>query len=139
MKYYYLKGALIADLAEGLAIECKLEKVKVGKKQLKRLTADFIYLKPLAQRDPETAIMLIPFSEQQALNHYLRMRAHEAIYRIGCEIRWQIPNSKKRNISEAETMKIVLITMLERYLDIHKNPKLAFFHWRNKAFEFALS
>ena len=46
MKYYYLKGALIADLAEGLAIECKLEKVKVGKKQLKRLTADFIYLKP---------------------------------------------------------------------------------------------
>lgn len=139
MKYYYIKGALIADLAEGLAIECKLEKVKIGKKRLKRLTADFIYLKPLAQRDPETAIMLIPFTEQQALQHYLRMRAHEAIYRIGCEIRWQIPNSKKRNISEAETMKIVLITMLERYLNIHKNSKLELFHWRKKTFEFALS
>ena len=139
MKYYYLKGALIAHLAEGLAIECKLENVKVGKKRLKRLTADFIYLKPLAQRDPEMAIMLIPFSEQQALNHYLRMRAHEAIYRIGCEIRWQIPNSKKRNISDAETMHNVLITMLERYLDAPRTVKMELYHWRKKTFEFVLS
>jgi hypothetical protein len=82
---------------------------------------------------------LIPFSEQQALNHYNRMRVHDAIYRNSCEIRWQVPNSKKRNISDAETMKIVLITMLERYLNIHRSTKLPFFHWRKKAFEFALS
>ena len=139
MKYYYLKGALIADLVDGFAIECKLEKVKVGKKQLKRLTADFIFLKSLTPLNPEIALMLIPFTEQQALNHYLRMRAHDAIYRYGCEIRWKIPRSKKRNISEAETMKMVLITMLERYLDIHKSNQLSFFHWRKKSFEFALS
>ena len=139
MKYYYLKGALIADLVDGFAIECKLEKVKIGKKQLKRLTADFIFLKSLKPLDTEIALMLIPFTEQQALNHYLRMRVHDAIYRNSCEIRWRTPNSKKRNVSEAETMRTVLITMLERYLDIHKSDQLAFFHWRKKSFEFALS
>ena len=139
MKYYYLKGALIADLVEGLAIECKLEKVKIGDKRIKRMTADFIFLKSLKPLNPEITLMLIPFSEQQALNYYLRMRAADAIYRNSCEIRWRIPNSKRRNVSEAETMKTVLITMLERYLDIHKSNQLPFFHWRKKSFEFTLS
>lgn len=138
MKYYYLKGALIADMVDGFAIECKLEKIQVGEKWFKRLTADFIYLKPLTQRDPEIAIMLIPFSEQQALNYYLRMRAYDALYRVGCEIRWRLPNNK-RNLSDAETMKLVITTMLERYLDAPRASKIEYFYWRKKTFEFVLS
>ncbi len=138
MKYYYLKGALIIDMAEGFAIACKLEKVKLGRQRLKRFTAEIVYIKGLLKEQPELAVYLTPLSKQQALDYFLRMRAKDAIYRVGCEIRWRLPKHKQER-NDDDVMKIALTNMMSYHLDAPKSCKPEYFYWRRKTFEFVLS
>ncbi|MBL7814681.1 MAG: hypothetical protein JNL70_06715 [Saprospiraceae bacterium] len=136
MKCYYYQGKLIVELSDGLAIICELETVVVSKKRYKRLSATMIYLPTFLKENKKIALVLVPFNKQQALQYFMRLRAHDAIYRTNCEILWK---QQKYPTSEDEMIKLAWISMVEYHLDAPKSTKPSYFHWRKKTFAFTLS
>lgn len=127
MKYYNYNGMLVVHLTDGLSIRCALKQVLVKKRFYQRLEAEFMYL---GQQFKDIPIHLIPISERQAVSLFYRLRAKDRIYGYCSEIWEAIRRKRKGKISEHDLMSSVLISMVERELDL-KPPKMDVpYFWR---------
>jgi hypothetical protein len=127
MKYYNQNGMLIVHLSDGLAIRCTLKEVRIKKRFYQKLEADFTVVSRVFKDIP---IHTIPISEKQAVCLFNKMRQKERLYGYSCEIWEAIRRKKKGQISETDIMSSVLISMVERELDL-KPPKMEVpYFWR---------
>lgn len=127
MKYYNYNGMLVVHLTGGLAIRCALKQVIVKKRFYQRLEGEFTFVK----RDfKDVPIQMLPISEKQAISLFNKMRQKDRIYGYCSEIWEAIRRKRKGDISEHDIMSAVLISMVERELDL-KPPKMEVpYFWR---------
>lgn len=118
---------LVVHLTDGLAIRCALKQVRVKKRFYQRLEGEFTFVNPKFKDVP---IQMIPISEKQAINLFNQMRQKDLIYGYCSEIWEAIRRKRKGKISEHDLMSSVLISMVERELDL-KPPKMDVpYFWR---------
>ena len=127
MKYYNQNGMLVVHLADGLAIRCTLKQVVVKKRFYQRMEAEFTFLQKEFKDIP---IQMIPISEQQAILMFNRLRSKERIYGYCSEIWEAIRRKKKGKISEQDVLSGVLISMVERELNLKPIKMDVPYFWR---------
>lgn len=118
---------LVVHLTDGLAIRCALKQVIVKKRFYQRLEGEFTFVNKEFKNIP---IQMLPISEKQAISLFDKMRQKERIYGYCSEIWEAIRRKRKGEISEKDIMSSVLISMVERELDL-KPPKMEVpYFWR---------
>ena len=127
MKYYNYNGMLVVHLTDGLAIRCALKQVLVKKRFYQRLEGEFTFVNKAFKDVP---IQMIPISKKQAICLFNKLRQKDRIYSYCSEIWEAIRRKRKGEISEQDLMSSVLISMVERELDLKPIKMEVPYFWR---------